>query len=84
MKRNDEKCERDPNCVNMLLLIVAVLHPRYKLEYVNWFIVNWFINYFFYQDKTIELHAKLLSSLKSLYKQYQENRYALIVHRWKY
>ncbi|WVZ09209.1 hypothetical protein V8G54_013739 [Vigna mungo] len=66
MKGKYEKYWGNPNGINILLLIAVVLDPRSKLDFVNYF-----IDYLFESSKANELKAKLLSSLKTLYEQYQ-------------
>ncbi|XP_052736562.1 zinc finger BED domain-containing protein RICESLEEPER 3-like [Vigna angularis] len=66
MKGKYEKYWGNPNGINILLLIVVVLDPRSKLDFVNYF-----IDYLFESSMASELKSKLLSSLKTLYEQYQ-------------
>ncbi|WVY90124.1 hypothetical protein V8G54_035638 [Vigna mungo] len=66
MKGKYEKYWGNPNGINILLLIVVVLDPRSKLDFVNYF-----IDYLFESSMATELKSKLLSSLKTLYEQYQ-------------
>ncbi|WVZ21480.1 hypothetical protein V8G54_008802 [Vigna mungo] len=66
MKGKYEKYWGNPNEINILLLIAVVLDPRSKLDFVNYF-----IDYLFESSRANELKAKLLSSLKTLYEQYQ-------------
>nr|KYP41362.1 Putative AC transposase [Cajanus cajan] len=66
MKGKYDKYWGNPNGINILLLIVVVLDPRSKLDFVNYF-----IDYIFESDMASQLKSKLLSSLKTLYEQYQ-------------
>ncbi|WVY98387.1 hypothetical protein V8G54_030538 [Vigna mungo] len=66
MKGKYEKYWGNPNGINILLLIAVVLDPRSKLDFVNYF-----IEYLFESSMATELKSKLLSSLKTLYEQYQ-------------
>ncbi|WVZ20910.1 hypothetical protein V8G54_008232 [Vigna mungo] len=66
MKGKYEKYWGNPNGINILLLIIVVLDPRSKLDFVNYF-----IDYLFESSMASELKSKLLSSLKTLYEQYQ-------------
>ncbi|WVZ14298.1 hypothetical protein V8G54_011864 [Vigna mungo] len=66
MKGKYEKYWGNPNGINILLLIAVVLDPRSKLDFVNYF-----IDYLFESSMANELKAKLFSSLKTLYEQYQ-------------
>ena len=66
MKGKYDKYWGNPNGINILLLIVVVLNPRSKLDFVNYF-----IDYIFESSMANGLKSKLLSSLKTLYDQYQ-------------
>jgi len=66
MKGKYDKYWRNPNGINILLLIAVVLDPRSKLDFVNYF-----IDYIFEYSMASGLKSKLLSSLKTLYDQYQ-------------
>jgi len=66
MKGKYDKYWGNPNGINILLLIVVVLDPRSKLDFVNYF-----IDYIFESSMASGLKSKLLSSLKTLYDQYQ-------------
>ena len=47
MEKKYEKYWAEPTKLNMLLLIVVVLDPRYKMRYMNWA-----IDQLFYLEKT--------------------------------
>ena len=66
MKSKYDKYWVDPDKVNMMLLIAVVLDPRSKLGYVNHF-----LGYYFAKAVAEELQRKLLSSLKSIYREYE-------------
>jgi len=66
MKGKYDKYWGNPYGIIILLLIVVVLDPRSKLDFVNYF-----IDYIFESTMVSGLKSKLLSSLKTLYDQYQ-------------
>ncbi|WVY90741.1 hypothetical protein V8G54_036257 [Vigna mungo] len=80
MKGKYEKYWGNSNGINTLLIVV-VLDPRNKLDFVNYF-----IDYLFESSMASELKAKLLSSLKTLHEQYQatERRFDYISELDKY
>jgi hypothetical protein len=66
MKSKYDRYWGNPNGVNMILLIAVVLDPRSKLDYVNHY-----LGYFFEKETADVLKSTLLSSLKSIYREYQ-------------
>ncbi|XP_057744911.1 zinc finger BED domain-containing protein RICESLEEPER 2-like [Arachis stenosperma] len=71
MRVKYEKYWGNPNLVNMLLLIAIVLNLMQKIEYVNYF-----LDYFFGEEKGGELKSKLFKCIKLLYQQYQSSEEA--------
>nr|XP_025677812.1 zinc finger BED domain-containing protein RICESLEEPER 2-like [Arachis hypogaea] len=71
MRVKYEKYWGNPDSVNMLLLIAIVLNPMQKIEYVNYF-----LDYFFGEEKGGELKSKLSKCIKLLYQQYQSSEEA--------
>jgi len=59
MKGKCDKYWGNPNGINMWLLIVVVIDPMSKLDFVNYF-----IDYIFESSMVSGLKSKLLSSLK--------------------
>ena len=69
MRKKYEKYWGEPNKFNILLLIVVVLDPRYKMSYMNWA-----IDQRFDPEKTNDgwvLKSRLDTSLKLFFNEYK-------------
>uniref|UniRef100_A0A803LIG0 hAT-like transposase RNase-H fold domain-containing protein n=1 Tax=Chenopodium quinoa TaxID=63459 RepID=A0A803LIG0_CHEQI len=65
-RRNMNKYWGDPEKMNMLIFIVVVLDPRYKLDYVEWMLIE------IYDSKhAFVLVNNLKESLNALYEEYR-------------
>ncbi|RYR53464.1 hypothetical protein Ahy_A06g028594 [Arachis hypogaea] len=71
MRVKYEKYWDNPDSVNMLLLIAIVLNLMQKIEFVNYF-----LDYFFGEEKGGELKSKLSKCIKLLYQQHQSSEEA--------
>ncbi|KAG5054287.1 hypothetical protein JHK85_006797 [Glycine max] len=57
--------------INMLLMISLVLHPSYKLKFMNWLIAEIFDGE--WGELTCKLRDKVESSLRSLFEEYSSD-----------
>jgi len=72
IEKKYEKYWGEPNKLNMLLLIVVVVDPRYKMRYLNWE-----IDQFFDLEMTNNgcvLKSRLDISLKFLFDEYKSKK----------